>query len=214
MEKLCQGTEEASQVKGQSYMGQSVTVLPETARPAPADEAALVLGVRSNPVWFGALYERYRERIYAYLRSRTTTEEDAADLTQQVFVQALDALPRYRAQQVTFGAWLFRIARNVAGDFHRRRKATVPWDLVPEALQRAAPADLVNRMIEQESLARLRELFVALNVESRELLTLRFAGRLTAPEIATVIGASEAATRKRLTRLMQSLKERYDEPTH
>jgi DNA-directed RNA polymerase specialized sigma24 family protein len=69
-------------------------------------------------------------------------------------------------------------------------------------------------MIEQESLARLRELFVALNVESRELLTLRFAGRLTAPEIATVIGASEAATRKRLTRLMQSLKERYDEPTH
>jgi len=181
---------------------------------APADEAALVAQAQSDSNRFGTLYERYRERIYAYLRSRTTSEEDAADLTQYVFVQALAALAHYRVHQVTFGAWLFRIARNVAVDFHRRRRATVPWDLVPEALQPAAPEDLATRLIEQESLARLRELFVALNTESRELLTLRFAGQLTAPEIATVIGASEAATRKRLTRLLQRMKERYDEPAH
>ena len=187
---------------------------PETAQRAPADEAALAPDARPDPAHFGALYERYRERIYAYLRSRTTSEEDAADLTQHVFVQALDALPRYRAQQATFGAWLFRIARNVAVDFHRRRRATVPWDLVPEALQPTAPTDPATRLIEQESIARLRALFVALNAESRELLTLRFAGQLTAPEIAAVLGISEAAIRKRLTRLLQSLKERYDEPTH
>jgi RNA polymerase sigma-70 factor (ECF subfamily) len=187
---------------------------PEAVPVTPADEVALAVQAQSDPAGFATLYERHRERIYAYLRSRTTSEEDAADLTQHVFAQAWAALAHYRAHQGTFGAWLFRIARNVAVDFHRRHRATVPWDLVPELLQPAAPEDLATRMIEQESLVRLRELFVALNAESRELLTLRFAGQLTAPEIATVLGASEAATRKRLTRLLQRLKERYDEPTH
>ena len=43
-----------------------------------------------------------------------------------------------RCQQLTFGVWLFRIARNEAVDFHRRHRVTVPWDLVPEALQPVA----------------------------------------------------------------------------
>jgi RNA polymerase sigma-70 factor (ECF subfamily) len=186
----------------------------KVAQSAPGDEADLVLGARSNPARFSTLYERYQGRIYAYLRSRTSGEEDAADLTQHVFVLALDALPRYRAQQVTFGAWLFRIARNVAVDFHRRHRATVPWDFVPEALQPAAREDLATTIIEQEYLAHLGELFIMLNAESRELLTLRFVGQLTAPEIAVVIGASEAATRKRLSRILRRLKERLDEPTY
>src|SRR5262245_54230774 len=129
----------------------------------PADEAALAVEAQSDPARFGTLYEQHRERIYAYLRSRTTPEEDAADLTQHVFVQALAALGQYRAHQGTFGAWLFRIARNVAVDFHRRHRETVPWDLVPELLQPAAREDPATRIIEQESLLRLRELFIALN---------------------------------------------------
>ena len=194
-------------------MGSHITTFAATADRWLAGEAAEVLAAQADPSSFGRLYSRYRQRIYAYLLSRTTTEEDAADLTQQVFVQALDALHRYHAGQATFAAWLFRIARNVAVDFHRRRRATTTWDLIPEALQPKSHADLPARLIEQESLARLRALFMALNPESRELLTLRFAGQLTAPEIASVIGVSEAATRKRLARLLQSLKERYDDST-
>ncbi len=70
-----------------------------------------------------------------HICARTTTEEDAADLTQHVFVQALHALPQYRVRAAPFAAWLFRIARNVAIDAHRRRRITVAWDFIPEALQ-------------------------------------------------------------------------------
>ena len=194
-------------------MGQSIMAPPDNPRTEATGEAAAVLAAQADPSQFDTLYERYRQRIYAYLRSRTADEEDAADLTQQAFVQALDALPRYRPQHTTFGAWLFRIARNVAIDFHRRKRPSVTWDLVPEALQPTANPDPAAGLIQQESHARLRALFVSLNAESRELLTLRFAGQLTAPEIGAVIGASEAATRKRLARLLQSMKERYDAPT-
>jgi RNA polymerase sigma factor (sigma-70 family) len=89
----------------------------------------------------------------------------------------------------------------------------VPWDLVPEALQPTVTEDPAAAMVEQEAQARLRALLLALTPESRELLALRFVGQLTALEIATVIGASEAATRKRLARLLQSMKERYNAPT-
>jgi len=179
---------------------------------ADSDQSVSEESVPDTPR-FGALYERYRQPIHAYLRSRTNTDEDAADLTQQVFLRALEALPRYQHRQVAFSAWLFRIARNAAVDFHRRSHAALTWDLVPVGLQPIAQTNLEATVIHQESLIRLRELFLGLNPESRELLTLRFAGQLTAPEIASVVGAGEAATRKRLSRLLQRLKERYDAPT-
>lgn len=81
---------------------------------------------QAQPAAFAMLYHRYFERIHAYLRSRTGDAEDAADLTQQVFLQALDALPRYRHGRVPFAAWLFRIAHNVAIDHHRRRRHAHP----------------------------------------------------------------------------------------
>jgi RNA polymerase sigma factor (sigma-70 family) len=67
-------------------------------------------------------------------------------------------------------------------------------------------ADLLRR----ESLARLRELLAELDHGQRELLALRFAGQLSSPEIAAVVGRSPAAVKKQLTRILQSLKERYD----
>jgi len=173
------------------------------------DEAALVRAAQDDPTAFGALYHRYRQRVYAYLRARTSDAEDAADLTQHVFLRALDALPRYRPRQVPFAAWIFRIARNAATDFHRQRHATLTWDLLPEALQPLTGYDPDAGILRQEDMARLRTLLRALDAETRELLMLRFTGRLTIAEIAAVIGKSDAATQKKLFRTIQTLQERY-----
>src|SRR5947209_18150938 len=86
------------------------------------DEAALVRAAQLDPAAFAPLYRRYRDRVYAYLCVRLSNADDAADVTQQVFLQALAALPRYRTCASPFGVWLFRIARNAAADLQRRRK--------------------------------------------------------------------------------------------
>ncbi len=172
------------------------------------DEVALVRAAQAEPTAFAPLYQRYRHRVYAYLRARTRDEEDAADLTQQVFVQALDALPRYRERGATFAAWLFRIAHNTVVNFYRHHRP-VPLDLVPEALHPLTEQDLEARALRQDDLARLRTLVDALDAAKREMLALRFAGGLTAAEIAVVIGKSEAATKKQLSRTLQTLKEQY-----
>ncbi len=183
----------------------------ESEQEPVSDEAALVHAAQEDPTAFGVLYHRYRQRIYAYLRTRTSDAEDAADLTQHVFLQALDALPRYRMRHVPFAAWLFRIARNAAIDFHRQRRTTVTWDLLPEALHPLTDDDADTGVLRQEDMARLRALLHALNQETRDVLMLRFAGHLTIAEIAAVIGKSEAATQKKLFRTIQTLQERYHE---
>ena len=173
-------------------------------------DSDLVRAAQADSAAFAPLYQRYRDRVYRYLRTRTSSDEDAADLTQQVFLQALDALPRYRIQQTPFAAWLTRIAHNLAAN-DRRRKTTVPWDCVPEALQPLAEGDLDDHVLHDEALAQLREAIQTFNASAREVLALHFAAGLTIAETAAVVGRSEAAVKKQLTRTLHVLKERYHE---
>ncbi len=189
---------------------EKTSVLPREGEFGPAsDEPALVEAAQTDSAAFGTLYERYVARVYRYLRAHTGSDEDAADLTQQVFLRALDALPAYRERGAPFGAWLFRIARHAAIDAHRRLRSTVAWEALPAALQPSGAHDPEATAIEREALARLGELLARLEKEQRELLALRFAARLSAPEIAVVVGRSPAAVKKQLTRLIQSLREQY-----
>lgn len=82
---------------------------------------------------FALLYRRYRQPIYRYVRARTPSDDDAADLAQQVFLKVFEALPHYEDRGLPVGAWLFRIAHNAVIDASRRRHATLPLDELPEA---------------------------------------------------------------------------------
>jgi RNA polymerase sigma-70 factor (ECF subfamily) len=173
------------------------------------DDQALVARALAHPTHFAPLYQRYLIRVYTYLRTRTRTTEDAADLTQQVFLRAMDALPRYRGKDGEFAAWLFCIARNAATDYHRRQRETVTWDLLPEALHPAITEDLDAGILRREAADRLRDVLRALDPDQRELLALRFAARLSSAEIAVLLGAREGAIKKRLTRLISRVREQY-----
>src|ERR671934_1572197 len=90
------------------------------------DDAALdrlVEEARSGDSWaFGRLFDHFYEPIYRYIASRIQRPSDAEDLTQLVFVKALEALPRYEARGIPFGGWLFRLARNAIIDQSRTRR--------------------------------------------------------------------------------------------
>jgi RNA polymerase sigma-70 factor (ECF subfamily) len=177
------------------------------------DEEALVQAARRDPAAFGLLYSRYQDRIYTYLRTRLGQAEDAADLTQQVFVQALVALPRYRSHGVSIAAWLFRIARNVATDWRRQQRPTVSWDTLPEAFHPCTVDTADDALLHRETFASLYSLLAGLDAQTREALILRFTAQLTLAEIGMVLGKSEEAVRKQVTRALHTLKEQYDEHT-
>jgi RNA polymerase sigma-70 factor (ECF subfamily) len=160
-----------------------------------------------DPEAFAAIYQRHLPGIYGYLLAHTRREEDACDLAQQVFTQALAALPRYRQREIPISVWLFRIARNLAVDLHRRRHPTVSWELLPDTLHPVAADDVEATVIRHEAAAHLLTVLDRLEPEKRELLILRFAGGLKVREIASLLGRSEAAVRSELRRVLQALQE-------
>jgi RNA polymerase sigma-70 factor (ECF subfamily) len=185
-------------------MHSSVT-LSRGAMQAPNDEAALVRAAARDQTAFAALYEQYVGRVYRFVRVRCGSSDEAADLTQQVFLKVAEALPRYRERGLPFAAWLFRITRNAAIDRARRHRPTVPWEALSDVL---APDEVEGYILEREARAELASLIADLSPDERELLSLRFAAGLSSREIAAVVGASDSAVKKRLTRLINRMKER------
>jgi RNA polymerase sigma-70 factor, ECF subfamily len=171
------------------------------------DEAALVEAAKANPKAFEPLYQRYKARLYRYLLLRVRREEDAADLTQQVFLKALSALPSYRARGIPFAAWLFRIAHHIASDTYRLKKSAISWNTLSDDEGLIAEVNLEDHILQQERLTHLYQLLDQLDPFKRELLVLRFSAGLSAREIALVVGKSQPAVKKQLTRTLQRLKE-------
>ncbi len=75
-----------------------------------------------SPADTGNLYSRHYLSIYRYLYYRTGDAMTAEDLTSEVFLKMVRALPSYRIGNVPFQAWLFQIARNMAIDHYRRNQ--------------------------------------------------------------------------------------------
>lgn len=184
--------------------------VPAEPSAAPDADDLLVRQAQADATAFATLYERYQPRIYNFLYARTHDADEAADLTQTVFLRALAALPSYQPRGLPFAAWLFRIARNTAADAQRRRQRRPSAALPPEVVDRRA-GEISAAIERREALQRLDALLAGIDASQRELLALRFAGGLKAHEIAAIVGKSEAAVKKQLSRTIHKLQERFDE---
>ena len=166
----------------------------------------LALEARSDPDAFGVLYQRHRLAVFRYLRTRTANEDDAAELTAIAFERALTAMPRYRSSGGGVLAWLLRIARNAAIDAGRRT-STVPM-LADLADERAASTP-ETAVLDAERHAALGKAVNRLPDVQREALALRYAAGLTARQVGAVIGKSEQATQKLMSRALATLREEH-----
>lgn len=166
----------------------------------------LALAARTDPEAFGLLYRRHRLSVYRYLRSRTTSDDDAIELTATTFERALVAMPRYRPRGGGVVAWLVRIARNAAIDAGRRT-SVIPLDT--DLVDRRAGASPEAVAITNENRQALAKALAALPEAQREAVILRYAAGLTARQIGEVLGKSDVATQKLLGRALATIREHY-----
>lgn len=156
---------------------------------------------------FESLYDRYHVQVYRYLYAHLGNEHDAADVMQQVFLQVWKQGQTYDPKRGTVATWLLSIAHHRLVDFYRVSRPPLSWESIPEipSMDQNPEAHVVA----EETIAQIRKLLGALSPLEQELLALRFAARLSSAEIASLIGKSEAATKKQLTRLLHRLQEQY-----
>ena len=70
---------------------------------------------------FEALVVAYQKQVYNLALRTVGNEEDAADMTQEVFLRAYRALGTFRGES-KFSVWLYRLTTNVCIDFLRSRR--------------------------------------------------------------------------------------------
>ena len=161
------------------------------------DEPALVRDARGgDPGAWAELHHRYARMVHGILLARAPVGE-VEDLVQDVFVKALQGLPRLRDVAV-FGPWLARIARNRATDALRRKGRRKLSPLPDDVLARDVP-----QVEAREALAALRRVPEAF----RETLVMRLVEGMSGPEIAARTGRTAGSIRVNLHRGMKHLRE-------
>ncbi|MBA3877963.1 MAG: RNA polymerase subunit sigma-24, partial [Anaerolinea sp.] len=160
------------------------------------DEALerLVLEAKGGDPWaFGRIFDEFHEPLHRFIASRVNRPSDAEDLTQLVFVKALEALPRYEQRGVPFGGWLFRLARNTIIDHARTRHDHAELDAAADRATDAAGPDEVTLL--RSDLDAVARALAALTDEQREVIELRFFAGLSAREAAEAMGKQEGTVR-------------------
>ena len=183
----------------------NIEEIPEEAS-AP-DDGALVLRSQQGDVRaFDELVEKYHGKIYGLTYNMTSNREDAEDLTQEVFVKAFEALPRFRGNS-SFYTWLYRIAVNKTINYRkkRNRKRTLSLDQFDQEIKGddvyhdlTAKGSPLRSMSLSELQEKLNEALQHLSEKHRTVVVMHDMQGIPHEEIAKVVKASVGTVRSRL----------------
>lgn len=190
-----------------------------TPKPAVADgakspaEIGLLIqaSVKGEVAAFGELYRLYAENIYRYFFYRVRQDSEAQDLTAQVFLNAWQAIRRYRQTEIPFLVWLYAIARNLLLNHNRQNRVRDSHEAAGETLVEQVadlstgndPLRAALRQSENEGLVRA---FEQLNEEQQQVIYYRFVENWSHTEVARAMRKSEGAIRALQFRALESLR--------
>ncbi len=172
----------------------------------PPDDELVFKSQRGDVRAFDELVERYHGRIYGLTYNMTSNREDAEDLTQEVFVKAFEALPRFKGKS-SFYTWLYRIAVNKTINYRKKRNRNRALsldqfdqdiktdDTYHDLTSKGSPLRNINLTELQE---RLNGALQKLSDKHRTVVVMHDMQGVPHEEIAKVVGASVGTVRSRL----------------
>ena len=183
-------------------------------------DTVLVARCKGNDLTaFDEIVERYQHKIYGYVKRLVGNETDAEDITQEVFLKALNSLHRFR-EESSLQTWLFRIATNLCRDAHRRRQREKGWlSLWRQADEQSEteeggivdpPDDRFNPeklLLREELGAMLSKAMEQLPLAMREVLILHDVEQMPYEEIAQALGVLLGTVKSRLFHARARLRE-------
>ena len=162
------------------------------------EDRLLIEAAQLDPARFVDVYERYVDRIYAFVSRRTGNRAAAEHITSEVFERALRTIGRFEWRGVSAAAWLFRIASNAIADNWRDRAhdSHDPAPDVPDAgeLEQIEWRIALSRHVEQ-----LPDL-------QRQVIRMRFIDEKSIRYVAAALERSEGAIKQLQLRALENLR--------
>lgn len=161
---------------------------------------------------FESLMTAYENRVYTLALRSMGSEQDAADITQEVFLRTWKNLDSFRGDS-SFSTWLYRVTSNLCIDFARKRAAEGGMASIDDAESLAASIADTSRTIQPEQAIENQELreelqyaLAQLSEEHRKVVLLRDVAGLAYIEIARTLGIEEGTVKSRLARARSALR--------
>lgn len=158
---------------------------------------------------FGRLYDVYADRIYRHIYYRISNIEDARDLTQEVFMKAWQALPRYRRTKTPFLGWLFTISHNRVIDYYRTKKdyAHLNDNAILIEDREGSPERLAEDHFTQQE---IRRVIIQLPKDQQQVILMSFIEGFAYKEIAAALNKTEGNIRVIMYRALKKMREILD----
>lgn len=176
-------------------------------QPDPAERAAIEACLGGDRSAFDGLVERHQRQVFAVCYRYLSNREDAADLTQEVFIRAYRSLSRFRGDSA-FSTWLHRIAVNACLSFktsanQRRKTEEIEDDVVDTTTPTAE-----EKLDAQLRGAALREALATLPEKQRLTVILKVIEDRTHAEVAEMLGTTVGTVKANLFYAIQNLRKR------
>ena len=156
-----------------------------------------------NPHEFRYLYDKYYKQIFLFVYRRTDDESLTADITQQVFLKALQHISSFKYKGVPFSAWLYRISTNEVAQHFRDHKKTRTVCLESNDLNELAEESNGVELEKKEVMFKaMRQLATA----ELELIEMRFFEKRSFKEIGDILDITENNSKVKTYRILDKLK--------
>lgn len=177
----------------------------ETTRRLDAEASLIERCLSGEQAAWEELVKLHTKRVYALCYRFTSMENEAQDLTQEVFLRVFKTLRSFRAGEGSFVVWLTRVTRNLLVDHYRRTKNERVTDALEDKLpvleEKTAQHSRADGLLAGREAGELLQLALQkLSPELREAVILRDLQDLEYREIAAVLNVPEGTVKSRLNR--------------
>lgn len=156
---------------------------------------------------YARLVERYERPVYNLMYRYCRSDQEAADLSQDVFLRAYEKLSSFDGRR-NFFPWLYTLAVNKAKDWQRSnsRKRLKLTQLHWEIPATGTRSHQEKQLLDQEEINSLYEALDILPDLTREIVLLRYKQELTIRELTGIFQLSESAVKMRIARALERMR--------
>jgi len=171
------------------------------------DDAVLVERIRSGDRYaFNLLVWKWEKPIYNLALRVLGSEEDAAEVCQEVFIKAYMHIHEFRGD-ARFSTWLYRIAINCCHNHLRRRHRQRKLQVQAPDVEGATAPDAEAVIHQTQLVDRIHRALQALPEDQRLVVELRVMHELSVEEVARIMGIPEGTVKSRLYYAVKRLRE-------